>query len=249
MAEPGADLDVAVGGAVRQFEGHDVLAGKAEHREAVAVAQVDAADRAVSEGAVELERDRQIGDAVGGMQRLHPTDGLVDRILVRAELGQGVGLAMDEFPLAVLHPEDHDDPKRAGGHPASVGEVGFEPFHLEDEAVIGAGFPRDLLEDARSAFREPVRRKIQTGLDVRPTAPIAAERVGERDIVTPRPEFLLWLRVALQQRRHGALGALDRPTKVRVRGFGHRAVSSMCRGLSRSERSGQRTDVRGRLGA
>ena len=138
----------------------------------------------------------------------------MDRIVVRAELGQGVGLAMDEFPLAVLHSEDHDDPKRAGGHSASVGEVGFEPFHLEDEAVIGAGFPRDLLEDARPAFREPVRRKIQTGLDLRPAAPVPAERVGERDVVTPRPEFLLRLRVALQQRRHGALGALDRSAEV-----------------------------------
>src|SRR6266516_6431792 len=89
MAEPGADLDVAVGRAVRQFEGHDVLARKAEHREAVAVAQVDATELAVSEGGVEGERDLQIGDTVGGMQRLHPTYRLVDRIVVRAELGQG----------------------------------------------------------------------------------------------------------------------------------------------------------------
>src|SRR4051794_37023997 len=99
MAEPGADLDVAVGRAMRQFERYDVLARKAEHREAVAVAQVDATELAVSEGCVERERVRQIGHAVGGVERLHPAARLVDGVVVPAELAQGVGLAMDELPL------------------------------------------------------------------------------------------------------------------------------------------------------
>lgn len=72
VAETCADVHRVVGRPVDQLECAYILAGELEHDQAYAVAEVDAADLVVPEGGVETKRGRQVGDAIRGVESLHP---------------------------------------------------------------------------------------------------------------------------------------------------------------------------------
>jgi hypothetical protein len=128
---------------------------------------------------------------------------------------------MDQFPLAVLQPEDHGDPQRAVGYPPRLGEVGPEPFQLKDVGDIGPGFSSDLLERATDATGEPARGEIQALFDLGPASPEPPGRVGEGDVISPRPECLLRFRITPEEGSYSVLRALDRDTEVWVGSVRH----------------------------
>src|SRR6516162_5464608 len=74
VAESGTDVHGFPGRPVDQLQRDDLLAGKPEHGQAGAIADVNATDLAIPEREVELERGGQVGDAIRGMQGFHAAD-------------------------------------------------------------------------------------------------------------------------------------------------------------------------------
>src|SRR5262249_45075171 len=73
VAESGADYDRSLAWPVHQFDADDLLAWKLEHRQAVAVTKVDAANLAIPKRCVEVQRGIQVGDSVRAMEGPHRT--------------------------------------------------------------------------------------------------------------------------------------------------------------------------------
>lgn len=146
----------------------------------------------------------------------------MDFAILRLRLRQGVRLPMHQFPIAIFQPEDHGDPQRAVGYSPRPREVGLEPFQLENVGDIGPGFFLDLFECATAATGEPFRGEIQALFNFLPASPKPSERVGEGDVITPRPECLFRFRITPEEGRYSALRALDRDTEVWVGSFQER---------------------------
>src|SRR5918999_366062 len=147
--------------------------------------------------------------------------------LDRPRSGYGIGMSMGNLPRIVFTSEYGRHAKRNWPDLSCVARLQPGPLNLDDVRHIPGRILRDSLPSDRLALSNQGSGSLQGVLNLIPATGRRPQRVGEGNVVAPREQLLLRLRVSRHERVYRAVVLLNHLSKVRRQRLGPPVVSGL----------------------